>query len=81
MPFSLREAQEPGSHDRYRLGLHHVAFEARSREQVDDRLQWARGAGLEIETEPRSYDYRVGYYAGFLYDPDGIKLEIMHVPG
>lgn len=26
------------------------------------------------------YDYRPGYYAGFFYDPDGIKLEILHVP-
>jgi len=22
-----------------------------------------------------------GYYAVFFYDPDGIKLEIVHVPG
>jgi glyoxylase I family protein len=35
VPFSLREAQVPGSHDRYSVGLHHVAFEASSREMVD----------------------------------------------
>lgn len=81
VPFSLREAQTPGAHDRYRVGIHHVAFEAPSREAVDERLRWARAAGLEIENDPREYDYRPGYYAGFLYDPDRIKLEILHVPG
>jgi glyoxylase I family protein len=80
VPFSLREAQTPGGHDRYRVGIHHVAFKAASREAVDERLQWARMAGLEIETDPREYDYLPGYYAGFFYDPDGIKLEILHVP-
>jgi catechol 2,3-dioxygenase-like lactoylglutathione lyase family enzyme len=79
--FSLREAQTPGEYDRYRVGVHHVAFQADSREAVDERLRWARAAGLEIENDPREYDYRPGYYAGFFYDPDGIKLEVLHVPG
>lgn len=80
VPFSLREAQTPGLFDRYRVGIHHIAFEAGSRELVDERIVWARTAGLEIESEPREYTYRPGYYAGFFYDPDGIKLEIVHVP-
>jgi catechol 2,3-dioxygenase-like lactoylglutathione lyase family enzyme len=78
--FSLREAQSPGEHDRYRLGIHHIAFEAPSREVVDDRLRWARTHGLEIENDPREYEYMPGYYAGFFYDPDGLKLEVVHVP-
>ena len=81
VPVSLREAQTSGSYDRYRIGIHHVAFQAPSRAVVDERLQWVREAGLEIESDPREYDYRPGYYAGFFYDPDGIKLEIVHVPG
>ena len=56
------------------------AFEASSREVVDERLRWAREQGMEIENDPKEYDYRPGYYAGFFYDPDGIKLEIVHVP-
>jgi glyoxylase I family protein len=75
----LREAQSPGTHDRYTAGLHHVAFAAPSRELVDDRLRWAREHGLEIEDEPREWPYTAGYYAGFFHDPDGIKLEIVHV--
>ena len=77
---SLREARTPGAHDRYRVGLHHVAFRAPSRAVVDERLGWVRGQGLEIESDPREYGYQAGYYAGFFYDPDGLKLEILHVP-
>jgi catechol 2,3-dioxygenase-like lactoylglutathione lyase family enzyme len=78
VPFSLREAQSPGEYDRYRLGIHHVAFEAPSRDVVDERLRHARELGFEIENDPKEYEYMPGYYAGFFYDPDGIKLEIVH---
>jgi len=78
VPVSLRQAQTPGPHDRYRVGLHHVAFEAPSREVVDERLRWVRDQGLEIENDPKEYDYMAGYYAGFFRDPDGLKLEILH---
>jgi glyoxylase I family protein len=80
VPFSLRGALTPGGHDRYRIGIHHVAFAAPSREMVEDRLRWAREQGVEIENDPKEYDYRPGYYAGFFRDPDGIKLEVVHVP-
>jgi catechol 2,3-dioxygenase-like lactoylglutathione lyase family enzyme len=78
----LREAQsESGEYDRYRVGLHHIAFEASSRAQVEERAAWARGQGAEIESEPQEYTYLPGYYAVFFYDPDGLKLEIVYVPG
>jgi glyoxylase I family protein len=80
----LREAQTPSSapYDRYRVGLHHLALEARSRFVVDERADWlARQPGIEIESGPEEYAYIPGYYAVFFYDPDGIKLEIVHVPG
>jgi glyoxylase I family protein len=80
VPVSLRQAQTAGRHDRYRVGIHHLAFQAPSREVVDERLRWVRAQGLEIENDPKEYDYRPGYYAGFFYDPDGLKLEIVHVP-
>jgi glyoxylase I family protein len=77
----IREAQVPGDYDRYRVGVHHVAFEAPSRAAVDDRAEWLRERGAEIESGPEEYSYMPGYYAVFFYDPDGIKLEIVHVPG
>jgi glyoxylase I family protein len=78
----LREAQsESEAYDRYRVGLHHLAFEADSRTQVDERAAWLRAVGAAFETEPMEYSYLPGYYAVFFYDPDGLKLEIVHVPG
>jgi glyoxylase I family protein len=78
----LREAQsESAAYDRYRVGLHHLALEADSRAAVDERAAWMRGQGVEIESEPQEYTYLPGYYAMFFYDPDGLKLEIVHVPG
>jgi catechol 2,3-dioxygenase-like lactoylglutathione lyase family enzyme len=77
----LREAQTEGTYDRYRVGIHHVAFEAWSRALVDERAAWLAERGAEIESHPQEYGYMPGYYAVFFYDPDGIKLEIVHVPG
>ena len=77
----LRQAQSLGGVDRYRVGLHHLAFEAVSRAVVDERYDWLVETGAEIETPPQEYGYQLGYYAVFFYDPDGIKLEIVHVPG
>ena len=78
----LREAQSQvaGPYDRYAVGLHHLALEAQSRAQVDERAKWLRERGAELESEPQEYGYIPGYYAVFFYDPDGIKLEIVHVP-
>ena len=68
------------AYDRYRLGLHHLAFEADSRAQVDERAEWLRSHNVELESEPQEYAYVPGYYAVFFYDLDGLKLEIVHVP-
>ncbi len=76
----LRRAQTLGAPDRYRIGLHHLAFEAPSRAAVDERAEWLRDRGAEIESGPEEYAYMPGYYAVFFYDPDGIKLEIVHRP-
>ena len=77
----IRQAQSLGGIDRYRVGLHHVALAAPSRAIVDERNDWLVSSGVEIESPPREYGYIPGYYAVFFYDPDGIKLEIVHVPG
>jgi catechol 2,3-dioxygenase-like lactoylglutathione lyase family enzyme len=76
----LRQAQSGGDSDRYAVGLHHLAVEVWARSVVDERAEWLRAAGAELESEPQEYGYMPGYYAVFFYDPDGIKLEILHVP-
>jgi len=80
---SLRECQSgahPTPYDRYGVGIHHIAFAASSRALVDERAAWLREQAAEIESAPREYDYTPGYYAVFLHDPDGLKLEIVHRP-
>jgi glyoxylase I family protein len=78
----LREAQtrrqEPV--DRYAVGIHHLAFEAPNRAAVDEAAAWAREQGMEIDGEPGERHYTPGYYAAFFFDPDGIKLEVVHRP-
>ena len=80
---SLRAAQSDAHaipYDRYAVGIHHLCFGADSREVVDERAAWLREAGTTIESGPQEYEYTPGYYAVFFYDPDGIKLEIVHRP-
>ncbi|HEU0023277.1 MAG TPA: VOC family protein [Thermoleophilaceae bacterium] len=67
--------------DRYAVGVHHVCIDVPSREVVDERAAWLRERRAEIESGPAEYDYTPGYYAVFFYDPDGIKLELLHRPG
>ena len=78
---SVREAKGRREYDRYDVGIHHIAFSANRRSTVDERAEWLRANGHEIESEPAEYDrYSPGYYAVFFYDPDGIKLEVVHRP-
>jgi catechol 2,3-dioxygenase-like lactoylglutathione lyase family enzyme len=79
-PADTTGAGPDASHDRYAIGLHHLAFAAPSRELVDHCARWAAAHGATIEGGPREYDYGPGYYAVFLRDPDNIKLEVVHTP-
>jgi glyoxylase I family protein len=76
----LREAQSHRPHDRYALGFHHLAFATQGREQVEEIAALARRLDLTIEGGPREYDYAPGYFAVFVHDPDGLKLEFVHAP-
>jgi glyoxylase I family protein len=67
-------------YERYGVGVHHICFDAPSREAVDERAAWLHEQNATIESGPAEYDYTPGYYAVFFYDPDGIKLEILHRP-
>ena len=63
-------------HDRYSPGLHHLAWAAESREDVDALHDLLRGIGATILDAPADYPrYGPTYYAVFFADPDGLKLE------
>jgi glyoxylase I family protein len=69
------------THDRYAPGLHHVAWQAASREDVDRLHELLLGIGATVLDPPADYPaYGKGYYAVFFIDPDGIKLEFVHLP-
>jgi glyoxylase I family protein len=80
----LREKQSdahPVPYDRYAVGIHHVAFEASSRDAVDHCWEWVLAQEVLTESAPKEFPHYVeGYYAAFFYDPDGIKLEVVHEP-
>lgn len=65
---------------RHRVGLCEIAFAADSRQQIDDLAKQIPANGGKIIDPPKEYDYLPGYYAVFFNDPDGLKLELVHVP-
>jgi catechol 2,3-dioxygenase-like lactoylglutathione lyase family enzyme len=67
--------------DQSRVGLHHVCFRAREREDVDRAFEFAREAGAKIVHPPEDGPYAPGYYSVLFEDPDGVRLEVNHVPG
>lgn len=72
-------AQEP--FQQQRCGLHHVCFRARSREDVDSVHALVVELGGRVVHAPREEEWVPGYYSVLFEDPDGIRLEVNHVPG
>jgi catechol 2,3-dioxygenase-like lactoylglutathione lyase family enzyme len=66
-------------HRRRPGALHHLAFKAESREEVDRLHEALVAIGAEIVTPPREYpEYTpAGYYALFFKDLEGIKYEVV----
>jgi len=64
-----------------RVGLHHLCLRARTREDVDRCAALLREMGATIVREPTESTWAPGYYSVLFEDPDGIRLEVNHVPG
>jgi len=71
-------------YDRYEPGPHHLAFHAESRAVVRRIHEAMVAAGAAVLEPPADYGgrpgYEVGYFAAFYADPDGLKLEVAHIP-
>ena len=69
-----------GAHyDRYRVGLHHLALRAASRDNVDEFHRFLLQEKFTVLDAPAEYpEYGPNYYAVFFADPDGMKLELAH---
>jgi len=76
------QGTDGGSFDQNRAGLHHLCFRARSREDIDvihDFLLEELDA--RIVHPPEDGQFAPGYYSVLFEDPDGIRVEVNHVPG
>jgi catechol 2,3-dioxygenase-like lactoylglutathione lyase family enzyme len=68
--------------DQNQVGLHHLCFRARAREDVDaihrfvvDELH------AQVVHPPEEGAWAPGYYSLLFEDPDGIRVEVNFVPG
>jgi catechol 2,3-dioxygenase-like lactoylglutathione lyase family enzyme len=76
------DARSRGAFDQRRAGLHHLCFRARAREDVDAIHRFvAEELRARIVHPPEDADFAPGYYSVLFEDPDGIRVEVNHVPG
>jgi catechol 2,3-dioxygenase-like lactoylglutathione lyase family enzyme len=68
--------------DQDRVGLHHLCFRARAREDVDAIHRFVcEQLGAKIVHPPEEGAWAPGYYSVLFEDPDGIRVEVNFVPG
>jgi catechol 2,3-dioxygenase-like lactoylglutathione lyase family enzyme len=63
------------------VGMHHVCFRARTREDIETAYVFLQSHGAKIIHAPEEGPWAPGYYSILFEDPAGIRLEINHVPG
>ncbi len=74
--YVLRPSRNPGGHDSYAPGLHHLCLRVESIADVAAVADQLRALGIEA-SEARLYsEYAPDYWATFFTDPDGIRLEV-----
>jgi catechol 2,3-dioxygenase-like lactoylglutathione lyase family enzyme len=72
-----------GAFDQNRAGLHHFCLRARSRADVDAIHRFLVDE-LDARIVHRPEDgsqFAPGYYSVLFEDPDGVRVEVNHVPG
>lgn len=75
--------KDGGAFDQDRSGLHHLCFRARSRADIDavHRFLVDELAARIIHPPEDGPQFAPGYYSVLFEDPDGIRVEVNHVPG
>ena len=65
-----------------RAGLHHLCFRAKDRKTVDEVHAWlADRNDATVVHKPEEGKWAPGYYSVLFEDPDGVRIEVNHVPG
>ena len=81
---ALSKHAETPEGDRFqqsRVGLHHLCFRLRSREDVDTLHTYMAERGAHVVHAPEDGPWAPGYYSVLFEDPDGIRVEANFVPG
>jgi catechol 2,3-dioxygenase-like lactoylglutathione lyase family enzyme len=75
--------RDGGAFHQDRAGLHHFCFRARSRDDVDavHRFLADELDARIIHPPEEGSQFAPGYYSVLFEDPDGIRVEVNHVPG
>ncbi len=74
-----RYADDP--HVETRPGIDHLCFRARGREDIDALYLFLQHVGADVVRAPDEGPWAPGYYSLSFRDPEGIRLEVNHVPG
>ena len=68
--------------DQETAGLHHLCFRAREHDDIDTLHEFVVELGATIVHPPEDgSQFAPGYYSVLFEDPDGIRVEVNHVPG
>lgn len=69
-----------GEHQYYSVGLEHLAFYVDTPEEVDGAYQRCLDMGVQIHFPPEEDKDIEGYYELFVFDPDGLRIEVAYGP-
>ena len=75
----LRPA-DGGGHRYYDVGMEHLAFEVDEHREVDAAHERCVDSGVNIHFPPEEDRDVAGYYALFVFDPDGMRIEVFSWP-
>ena len=75
----LRPA-DGGEHHYYDVGLEHLAFVVDTRQEVDDAYARCLELGVKVHFPPEEDRDLPGYWKFFVFDPDGIRIEVAYFP-
>ena len=81
---AISKCEEKYAQERFvqrRVGLHHFCFRARTRQDVDTIFEFVKEMGAHVVHAPEEGPWAPGYYSVLFEDPDGIRIEVNHVPG
>jgi catechol 2,3-dioxygenase-like lactoylglutathione lyase family enzyme len=72
----LRQA-DLGQYRYYEVGIEHIAFEVDERDELDAAYSRCLAREAKVHFPPEEDRDIPGYYAFFVFDPDGIRVEVM----